>query len=121
MSTVLNAQSRPVFSASIECRSSSDSIQGFRGVVIDDSTNKPIPFAGVRFRDLGKSVRADSNGYFDFGRVSAGIYVFTFSGPYNFTKVSGYGQVGTDTVAIGWGRVCNAKLRLRKAPLLLTP
>jgi hypothetical protein len=119
VSTMLNAQSPAVSSASIECRPSGDSTQGFRGLIIDDSTNKPIPLAKVGFRDVGSWVRADTNGYFDFGRVSAGAYVFTFSGPYNFTKLTGYGQSGIDTVTIGWGRVCEAKLRLRAAPMLV--
>ena len=103
-----------------DCTPSTDTSATLRGWVLDDSTSKPIPFAFVKFADLGRGVRADSNGRFDFGAVSAGTYRVEVSARYDLETRTGYGQSLLDTMSIRWGQVCEVTFRMRKAPLLMS-
>ena len=49
----------------------------FKGIVLDEHDNKPVPFAKIQLKDKNIGVISDSNGYFTFPKLCAGIYSFS--------------------------------------------
>ena len=90
------------------CAPAADSLASLEGSVLDDSTGRPLSWAGVSFPNLNVRRAADSTGHFSFGHVAYGPYTVVIG------KL-GY-RARLDTLVIPPKRACKLTVTLRAFP-----